>query len=141
MDIIGYGEEEQNIRGWIKEFDVENNVNMYIRPNNVQDIVRDADIYLSTSLFEGTSNSIMEALNWSLPIVATNVGDNDHLVINGQNGFLHPIGDAKGMAQSLSKLLDSVELRNQYGNASNQNLRNNYSVEIFEGRYLKLIEG
>lgn len=141
MDIIGYGEEEQNIRGWIKEFDVENNVNMYIRPNNVQDIVRDADIYLSTSLFEGTSNSIMEALNWSLPIVATNVGDNDHLVINGQNGFLHPIGDAKGMAQSLSKLLDSVELRNQYGNASNQNLRNNYSVEIFEERYLKLIEG
>lgn len=141
MDIIGYGEEEQNIRRWIKEFDVEGYINIYIRPNNVQDIVRDSDIYLSTSLFEGTSNSIMEALNWSLPVVATNVGDNDHLVLNGQNGFLHPIGDAKGMALSLSKLLDNVELRNQFGNASNQNLRNSYSVEIFEERYLKLIEG
>ena len=140
MDIIGYGEEEQNIRGWIKEFDVEKNINIYIRPNNVQDIVRDADIYLSTSLFEGTSNSIMEALNWSLPVVATNVGDNDHLVIDGVNGTLHPIGDAKGMATSIAKLLESPSLRKEFGLASNKNLRENYSMEIFEKRYIKLIE-
>lgn len=140
MDIIGYGEEEQNIRGWIKEFDVEKYINIYIRPNNVQDIVRDADIYLSTSLFEGTSNSIMEAMNWSLPVVATNVGDNDHLVIDGVNGTLHPIGDAKGMAESIAKLVGNYELRKNYGFASNKNLRENYSMEIFEKRYLKLIE-
>lgn len=140
MDIIGYGEEEQNIRGWIKEFDVEKNINIYIRPNNVQDIVRDADIYLSTSLFEGTSNSIMEAMNWSLPVVATNVGDNNHLVIDGINGTLHPIGDAKGMAASIAKLLDNYELRKEYGLASNNNLRENYSMETFEKRYLKIIE-
>jgi glycosyltransferase involved in cell wall biosynthesis len=141
MDIIGYGDEEQNIRDWIKEYGVEEYINIYIRPNNVQDIVRSSDIYLSTSLFEGTSNSIMEALNWSLPVVASNVGDNDHLVIDGKNGSLHHIGDASGMALSLSKLLDSVKLRNKFGYESNQNLRNNYSVDIFEERYLKLIEG
>lgn len=140
MDIIGYGEEEQNIRSWIKEFDVEKYINIYIRPNNVQDIVRDADIYLSTSLFEGTSNSIMEALNWSLPVVATNVGDNNHLVIDGVNGTLHPIGDAKGMAASIARLLNDYELRKEYGQASNKNLRDNYSMEIFEKRYTKIIE-
>ena len=140
MDIIGYGEEEQNIRGWIKEFNVEKYINIYIRPDNVQDIVRDADIYLSTSLFEGTSNSIMEALNWSLPVVATNVGDNNHLVIGGVNGTLHPIGDAKGMAESIANLLNNYELRKEYGLASNKNLRENYSMDIFEKRYLNLIE-
>ena len=140
MDIIGYGEEELNIRGWIKELDVEEYINIFIRPNNVQDIVRDADIYLSTSLFEGTSNSIMEAMNWSLPVVATNVGDNNHLVIDGINGTLHPIGDAKGMAASIAKLLDSYELRKEFGLASNKNLRENYSMEIFEKRYLNIIE-
>lgn len=140
MDIIGYGEEEQNIRSWIKEFDVEKYINIYIRPNNVQDIVRDADIYLSTSLFEGTSNSIMEALNWSLPVVATNVGDNNHLVIDGVNGTLHPIGDAKGMAASIARLLNDYELRKEYGLSSNKNLRDNYSMEIFEKRYTKIIE-
>ena len=140
MDIIGYGVEEQNIRGWIEEFGVEECINIHIRPDNVQDIVRASDIYLSTSLFEGTSNSIMEALNWSLPVVATNVGDNDHLVIDGVNGTLHPIGDAKGMAESIANLLNNYELRKEYGLASNKNLRENYSMEIFEERYTKLIE-
>ena len=140
MDIIGYGEEEQNIRGWIKEFDIEKYINIYIRPNNVQDIVRDADIYLSTSLFEGTSNSIMEALNWSLPVVATNVGDNNHLVIDGVNGTLHPVGDARGMAESIARLLENSELRNRFGLASNKNLRDNYSTDIFEKRYTQLLE-
>lgn len=140
MDIIGYGTEEQNIRNWIKEYGVEDYINIYIRPKNVQNIVRDADIYLSTSLFEGTSNSIMEALNWSLPVVATNVGDNDHLVIDGVNGMLHTIGDAKGMALSLANLIENTEIRKKYGIASNKNLRENYSIEIFEERYLKLIE-
>ena len=140
MDIIGYGCEEENIRGWIKEYGVEEYIKIYIRPNNVQDIVRDADIYLSTSLFEGTSNSIMEALNWSLPVVATDVGDNSHLVIDGVNGTLHTIGDAKGMAISIANLLENNELRKKYGFASNKNLRENYSMEIFEERYLKLIE-
>lgn len=140
MDIIGYGEEEQNIRSWIKEYGVGEYINIHIRPDNVQDIVRASDIYLSTSLFEGTSNSIMEALNWSLPVVATNVGDNDHLVIDGVNGTLHPIGDAKGMAESIANLLNNYELRKEYGLASNKNLRENYSMEIFEERYSKLIE-
>lgn len=140
MDIIGYGVEEQNIRNWIKEFDVEKYINIYIRPDNVQDIVRNADIYLSTSLFEGTSNSIMEALNWSLPVVATNVGDNDHLVIDGVNGMLHSIGDAKNIAKSIAILIKNNELRNKYGLESNRNLRENYSMEIFEERYVKLIE-
>lgn len=140
MDIIGYGEEEQNIRLWVNEFGVEQNVNIYIKPDNVQDIIRNADIYLSTSLFEGTSNSIMEAMNWSLPIVATNVGDNDHLIVEGVNGMLHPIGDYIGMAHSIATLLSRSEIRNQYGKCSNDTLRSKYSMEVFETRYLELIK-
>ena len=140
MDVIGYGEEEENIRRWIKEYGVDDMINIHINPNNVQEIVKSSDIYLSTSLFEGTSNSIMEALNWSLPVVATNVGDNNYLVLDGKTGFLHPIGDYKGIASSLSTLLEDIDLRNSYGVAGNQNLRDNYSIEVFEQRYLKLIE-
>ena len=82
----------------------------------------------------------MEALNWSLPIVATNVGDNDRLVIDGMNGTLCPIGDYKGLASAILPLLDNAHLRNQYGSFSNKNLRENYSMEIFKQRYIQLIE-
>lgn len=139
MDIVGYGEEEINIRKWIVEYEVSDIINIFIKPSNVQDILRDADIYLSTSLFEGTSNSIMEALNWSLPIVATNVGDNEYLVCNNINGMLHHTGDVNGIAHSLRTLLDSVELRRNYGLNSNKILRDNYNAAIFEKRYMNLI--
>lgn len=139
MDIIGYGVEEDNIRKWIEEFGISKYINIHIKPDNVQDIVKDADIYLSTSLFEGTSNSIMEALNWSLPIVATNVGDNKHLVEDLVNGFLHNIADADNIALSLAKLLSDIELRNRYGSNSHKILTTHFSMDIFENSYLQLI--
>lgn len=139
--IVGYGVLEEQIRTWVKEYNIENITDIYIKPNNVPELERNADIYISTSFFEGTSNSIMEALNWSLPVVATNVGDNDHLVIDGENGFLHSIGDVDGLSASLCQLLDSAKLRNQMGQMSNLNLRENFSMEIFEKRYIDLIEG
>lgn len=139
--IVGYGVLEDQIRAWVKEYNIENKTDIYIKPNNVPELERNADIYISTSFYEGTSNSIMEALNWSLPVVATKVGDNDHLVIDGENGFLHPIGDVDGLSASLCLLLDSAKLRNQMGKMSNMKLRENYSMEIFEKRYIDLIEG
>lgn len=139
--IVGYGVLEERIRSWVKLYGIDDKTDIYIKPENVTELERNADIYISTSLFEGTSNSIMEALNWSLPVVATNVGDNNHLVLDGDNGYLHPVGDVDGLSVSLNKLLDSVELRNKMGAKSNQILRENYSIEIFEKRYLDLIKG
>lgn len=138
--IVGYGALEKQIRTWVKDYGIEDKTDIHIKPNNVPDLERNADIYLSTSLYEGTSNSIMEALNWSLPVVATNVGDNDHLVLDGENGFLHSVRDAAGIAASLCRLLDSADLRNEMGRKSNRNLRENYSMEVFEKRYIDLIE-
>lgn len=137
--IVGYGVLEEQIRKWVKEFCIEDKTDIYIKPNNVSELERNADIYISTSLFEGTSNSVMEALNWSLPVVATNVGDNDRLVIDGENGYLHPVGDVSGIAASLCILLDSSNLRNKMGYKGNQNLKENYSVGIFEKKYMALI--
>ena len=63
------------------------------------------------------------------------------MVIDGKNGYLHPVGDVSGIVVSISCLLDSSKLRNEMGLKSNQNLRENYSMEIFEKRYIDLIEG
>lgn len=138
--IVGYGSLEKQIKKWIVQYGLKEKTDMYIKPDNVSEIERNADIYISASLFEGTSNSIMEALNWSLPVVATDVGDNRHLVIDNVNGFLHPIRDIYGISKSLCKLLDSENLRNKMGIRGNYNLRENYSMNIFNERYLELIE-
>lgn len=38
-------------------------------------------------------------MNWSIPVVATNVGDNYVLVEQNVSGFLTPIGDVNGLAK------------------------------------------
>ena len=138
--IIGYGELENTIRDWIDKYDMKEKIKLIINPSNTQDILRNADIYLSTSLFEGTSNSIMEAMNWSIPVVATNVGDNQYLVNDGKNGYIHNTGDFKGLVKSLEILINDHKLRNKMGREGNRMLRNKFSEQLFEKKYRDIVE-
>lgn len=138
-NIVGYGPMEEDIRKWISNYGLDPIVHVYINPNNIAELLNNADIYLSTSLYEGTSNSIMEAMNANLPIVATNVGDNSCLVHEGVNGFLVPPKDTKAICCSLEKLLGNSELMSQYGAHSKRILQEDYSKELFTQRYLNLI--
>ena len=140
FDLCGYGVLEDQIREWVKLYGVEDVVEFHIHPNNIPELLRQADIYISTSLFEGTSNSIMEAMNWCLPIVATCVGDNDKLVLDGENGYLTEIGNAEQIATKLKALVSDKALRQKMGLKSNKHLRDNYSMEVFEDRYLRVIQ-
>ena len=137
--IIGHGHLEAQIRIWVKEYELTDYTQILIAPNNVQEILRSADIYLSTSLFEGTSNSIMEAMNWCIPIVATNVGDNYVLVEENKNGYLVPIGDVDSLVNRLSILLSSYQTRVLMGQKGHENLYN-FSSEKFGDNYFKILK-
>lgn len=137
--IVGYGSEEQSIRAHVRERGIDNVCEIIINPDNIPELLDEADIYLSTSLIEGTSNSIMEAMNASLPIVATDVGDNAYLVENGSNGFLLPVKDVNGIANRLAMLAKDAHLRQSMGKKSLNILKCKYSVEEFRNNYLKII--
>lgn len=139
FDIVGYGELEQQIRTWIAELNISEFIDIHINPNNIPELLERADIYLSTSLFEGTSNSMMEALNYSLPVVATNVGDNSHLVDDCQTGFLTRIADVETLSAALTNLLDSYQQRIDMGLRGHSKLQQEFSQSIFRDRYKNLL--
>lgn len=136
--IIGHGHIEAQIREWVKEYGLTDYTRILIAPSNVQEILKAADIYLSTSLFEGTSNSIMEAMNWSIPVVATNVGDNYVLVEQNVSGFLTPIGDVNGLAKVMNILLSSHQTRLIMGQKAHENLHS-FSSEKFKNNYNEIL--
>lgn len=140
FDIVGYGVLESQIRKWVEVYDIEDCTNIYINPDNIPELLSKADIYLSTSLIEGTSNSIMEGMNANLPIVATNVGDNDHLVRQNENGLLCEAGDWGALSKALEILINDEKLRISMGKKSKELLLTNYSVEIFREKYFKLLD-
>lgn len=138
--IIGYGELEPQIRKWVREEGIENITEIMINPDNIPSLLRDADIYLSTSLFEGMSNAIMEAMDADLPIVCTKVGDNDKLVFEGGNGYLCPVGDWKKLADRTGSLILHEEERVAFGRKSKEILERCYAVEAFRTKYVSLLQ-
>lgn len=139
FDIVGYGELEAQIRKLINKYYIDDITSIYINPNNIAELLDNADIYLSTSLFEGTSNSIMEAMNADLPIVATNVGDNSQLVRNNVNGFLCDKKDWENIATKLEFLVKNDNLRKKNGEESKRLLRANYSMDKFRQSYVNFL--
>jgi glycosyltransferase involved in cell wall biosynthesis len=135
--IIGDGRLESQIRKWISELHLEN-VNLVISPDNLRRYYIESDIYLMTSLYEGIPNTIMEALNYSLPIVSTNVGDINYLVKDGINGYLSKPKDIEGLAESLQKLVSSHTLRNDFGKKGYDILKRDFSFESFKEEYISL---
>ena len=138
--IVGYGKGENRIKEYIKSMKLENNISVIYKPDDLGKYYDIADIYLSTSLYEGLSNSIMEAMHNSLPVVATDVGDNNKLVKDGINGYLSQTGDFKSISNSLYTLIIDPSKRSEFGEASYNELQNNYSSKQFQRKYFELIE-
>lgn len=136
--IVGYGKLESEIRRWIVEYGIDDITKIFINPDNIQDLENNSDIYLSTSLFEGLSNSIMEGMNANLPIVCTDVGDNNRLVKNSLNGYICPVGDVRSIVNALVSLCKNVNQRQAFGKISKQILEN-YDIETFRKSYNKLL--
>jgi glycosyltransferase involved in cell wall biosynthesis len=137
--ILGYGKLENKIKEWINDYEINDIVTLIINPPNVNEYLSRSDIYLSTSLFEGLSNSIMEAMSHSLPIIATNVGDNSYLVKNNHNGYLTEIGDHVKLGGYIAELTNDSGKRLEFGRESYQLLKENFSSEKFEHNYLSVI--
>lgn len=133
--IVGYGPMESKIRSLVRQFDLDDKVELFINPPNIPDILLSCDIYLSTSLVEGLSNSIMEAMVYRLPVVATDVGDNSYLVKNGYNGYLTPIRDSDLICEKLDSLIKSKELRTEFGKHSHEIIKNEFTMENLMNNY------
>lgn len=136
--IVGYGPLENEVRSMAEQLKIEKRIKIFINPADVTGILRSSDIFLSTSLFEGVSNSIMEALVAGLPIVATNVGDNSYLVKNGQNGYLVPCKDVDTIVDKLEYLSGSQEIRRQFGKNSIKIVEADFSKNKLLDSYLEL---
>ena len=137
--IVGYGELEREIRNRIEELNLGDRVSVIINPENKWDYLKDSDIYLSTSLFEGISNSILEAMSYALPIVATNVGDNSFLVEDGVTGYLCEVGHYEQIVKKLRALILNPKLRQEMGVRSYWKLKDNFAVDAFKRSYVDFI--
>lgn len=109
--VYGEGEQLEELQALATELGVADNV---VFPGHVSDIhqrMRSCAMYLSTSDYEGISNSMLEALAIGAPSVCTDcpVGGARMFIKDGVNGILTPVGDADAVAAALTKIADDAD--------------------------------
>ena len=139
--IIGQGEERKNLEDLIGQLNLKNNVILTGRIDNAAELLPAFDIYACSSVKEGLSYTIIEAMQAGLPVVATNVGGNPELIQDNKTGLLTPAKDPQILAKKIQWLINNPELGQKLGNNAKQKARDEFNfermVKITKGVYLK----
>ncbi len=102
---------------------------------DVPTILGDSDVFALSSLNEGISNTILEAMASGLPVVATAVGGNPELVTDGISGALFPPGDSVALCRALSAYAAERDLRARHGAAGRRIAEERFSVATMAAAY------
>jgi glycosyltransferase involved in cell wall biosynthesis len=101
----------------------------------VLELLRSVDIYVHCTLGEGMSNSILQAMASSLPVVASDVRGVSNMIVAGKDGLLVPSGSASLLADALDELLRSPELRATLGANARRKVEERWSQQVVVARY------
>ena len=135
--IIGNGKKEK-LEELSMKLSIRGKTDFFSTVPNPFPYVAKADIFACSSLYEGLSNVILEALALGKPVIST---DHKHganeIIENGKNGILVPIRDPQKMAQAILKVLEDAELRQSLEEEARKRSEN-FSREKMISGYEKL---
>lgn len=93
------------------------------------DLIRNADVVLSTSLWEGLPYALIETCSLGVPIVASDVVGNDEVVIPNRNGFLYPLENPAVAVMMLRQILTDLSLRTRLSHGAIEVYREYFTLD------------
>ena len=102
---------------------------------DVPQLLRALDCFVLPSRGEGISNTILEAMASGVPVIATRVGGNGELVVEGTTGALIPSGDPDHMARTILRYYADPPLTSQHGAAARQRAVDQFGLQAMVDRY------
>ena len=109
---------------------------------DIEVVLAAADFVILTSDNEGTPLSLIQAGMVGIPVVATNVGSTNEIVVDGQTGFLTDLS-VDQLSQAVAKLASDTDLRAKMGAAGKEYTLARYGVDRLvndhQDLYLRLL--
>jgi glycosyltransferase involved in cell wall biosynthesis len=124
----------------IRHLGLEKHWNWLGERRNVSQLLQKCDALILPSFLEGLPNAICEALASGRPVLASNIGDNQHLVTEGETGFLFNPENHEDIAQAIRRFqqLDH-EQRASMGRHAREFAKRELSMGTYVGQYESLI--
>jgi glycosyltransferase involved in cell wall biosynthesis len=136
--LIGEGPLRPQYEEMARELEVGKKVHFLGKRTDVPAILSQLDISVLSSTSEGFSNVLLESMAVGIPVVATRVGGNPEIVIDGVTGYLIPPADPRAMAEAILHLLDMPNEATEMGAAGRTRVEENFSVESMVRSYERL---
>lgn len=99
-----------------------------------------ARLFVLSSVTEGISLTLLEAMARGLPVAATRVGGNVEVVEEGVTGLLVPPRDPDGLAVALLRIWDDADLARRLGQAGRQRVERHFDVRRMVADYERLYD-
>ena len=130
LRIFGTGELEENLKNFCRELKISDKVVFEGFCTDVHEKIKDSDIFVLSSDFEGMPNSLMEAMAMGFPVISTDCpsGGPKSLIENEGNGLLVPVNDSNQLADALNRLIEDESFKKELGKNAII-IRNLYSQE------------
>lgn len=141
--IVGEGDQKGPLLKLCSELNIGDKAIFTGFRDDIPQLLSMADFYVCSSLSEGLSLSIAEAMAVGKSVVATDVGGNSELVHDQLNGYLVPAADPEALSAKMSALIDNKDQRLTMGHESRKIAEANFSLKQmimkYEAIYRELI--
>lgn len=111
LTIYGEGDLRDSLQKLISELNLQDAAFLPGNSNNVHEQIRDAEIFVLSSNFEGLSNALLECMTMGISCISTRCEGSTDVIRDGENGLLIDIGDEDALTKSLNRLADDPEFR------------------------------
>lgn len=130
LRIYGRGDEKENLQKYIEQKKLNQSVFLEDFASNIHEIICDAAMFVSTSDYEGLSNSMIEAMAIGMPCVCTDCagGGARMMIQDHENGILVPVGDVQAVYQAMLEVINNKELEKKIS-ANAVDVKNQLSIE------------
>lgn len=136
--LCGDGDVEK-VRKIVKSNEITNvEVLGWINKQKKEEVLRTAIINILPSYNEGMPMSILEAMSFGVPTIATNVGGIPEVIVNNENGFLIIPGDKESMLREIDKLITEADVRKRISRKSYETVNEKFNFSIQMVNLIKL---
>ena len=123
------------------ELGISNNVRFLGERHDIPEVLKACDVFTLTSVAEGISNTILEAMASGLPVVATRVGGTPELIEDRVSGYLVAAQDITALTAAYETYLKNPMLRDEHGLNARTRAVQNFSLERMASEYAQLYQG
>lgn len=136
--ILGNGHLQGELQAQINRYQLKNII-LQGFCENVRDYYAAADLFVLSSLSEGTPNVVLEAMANKLPVVATNVNGVAEIIDNGWNGITVPAADPEALYQAIEKVIDTPERLESLAQNGFKTVSEKFSIQQFSEKFSEYI--